>query len=130
MSRAIRSPRMLLAVALLAAIATASCEQRATLPPPEVRNGDPGRGAQLITTYGCGTCHSVPGVAAARGTVGPPLDHMGQRSYIAGKLPNTGDNLQRWIRNPQQIVPGNAMPNLGVTSQDARDIAAYLLNLR
>jgi len=65
----------------------------------------------------------VPG-ADAMGA--PPLDHFYQRSYIAGRLPNTEENLIKWIQIPQQIEPGSAMPNLGVTQDEARDIAAYL----
>jgi cytochrome c1 len=68
-------------------------------------------------------------VNGARGLVGPPLTDFGRRSYIAGVLPNNADNLQHWIRDPQSVVPGNAMPNLGVSAVDARDIAAYLLTI-
>lgn len=98
-------------------------------PPPEVPAGDPERGARLIEQYGCGACHSVPGVRGADGLVGPPLTSFGARSYIAGQLPNNGDNLQRWIRDPQGVEPGTAMPDLGVTGVDAEDIAAYLFTL-
>jgi cytochrome c1 len=56
----------------------------------------------------------------------PPLDHFYARSYIAGRLPNTEENLLKWIQDPQQIEPGTAMPNLGVSEDEARDIAAYL----
>jgi cytochrome c len=83
-------------------------------------------GRSLIAAYGCGSCHSVPGVPGADAMAAPPLDQFYQRSYIAGKLPNIEENLIRWIQDPQAIVPGNAMPNLGVTASEARDIAAYL----
>ncbi len=83
-------------------------------------------GRQLIIKYGCGTCHSIPGVPGANGTIGPPLDHFYKQMYIAGRLTNTEDNLIKWIQNPQQINPGDAMPNMGVTDSDARSIAAYL----
>ncbi|WP_214414011.1 c-type cytochrome [Sphaerisporangium fuscum] len=99
-------------------------------PPPEVRDGDPLRGRLLISRYGCSSCHTVPGVREANGLVGPPLTSFGSRSYIAGLLENNGPNLRRWIRAPQAVVPGNAMPDLGVTEEDARDIAAYLFTLR
>ena len=56
----------------------------------------------------------------------PPLDHFYARSYIAGRLPNTEQNLVNWIQDPQRIEPGTAMPSLGVTQDEARDIAAYL----
>ena len=66
----------------------------ATVPsvaPPEVPGGSPQRGQQLISQYGCGSCHTVPGVRGADGLVGPPLTRMGARAYIAGKLPNNGN---------------------------------------
>jgi cytochrome c len=83
-------------------------------------------GRRLIASYGCGSCHSIPGVAGANAMAGPPLAHFYERSYIAGKLPNTQENLVKWIQDPQQIDPGTAMPNLGVTEDEASDIAAYL----
>ncbi|WP_213452076.1 c-type cytochrome [Rhizomonospora bruguierae] len=98
--------------------------------PPQVPAGDPGRGAGLISQYGCGSCHTVPGVAGADGLVGPPLVRFGSRSYIAGKLVNNGANLQRWIQHPQQVDPGTAMPDLGVNATDAQDIAAYLFTMK
>ena len=62
--------------------------------------------------------------------VGPPLVGWARRTMVAGYLPNTPDQLVRWITAPQSVAPGNAMPNLGVTDRDARDIAAYLYTLR
>jgi len=96
----------------------------------ELTGGDPGRGPAAMRHYGCGACHSIPGVAAARGQVGPLLDHIASRPTLAGELPNTPENLMRWIRDPQGIQPGTAMPTLGVTERDGRDIAAYLYTLR
>jgi cytochrome c2 len=92
--------------------------------------GSPSRGKEIISRYGCESCHSIPGVAGARGQVGPPLDGIASRTYLAGRLPNTPENLLRWIRDPQGIEPGTAMPVLGVTERDGRDIAAYLYTLR
>lgn len=92
--------------------------------------GNPQRGREIIRHYGCDSCHSIPGVVGARGLVGPPLDNIGSRSILAGQLTNTPENLMRWIRDPQSIEPGTAMPMLGVTEQDGRDIAAYLYTLR
>ena len=91
--------------------------------------GDPDRGRDAIRRLGCGSCHHVPGVRDANGRVGPPLDHMASRVYIAGVLPNTAANLFIWIRWPQGVLPKNAMPNLGASESDARDIAAYLYTL-
>ena len=68
--------------------------------------------------------------ALERESAGPPLTRIGDRTYIAGMLRNTPANLVRWIREPQAVIPGNAMPNMGVSEADARDIAAYLYTLR
>jgi cytochrome c len=92
--------------------------------------GAPSRGPALIRSYGCGTCHTVPGVIGANGLVGPPLTGLAQRSYIAGVLPNAPENLVRWIENPKAVDSLTAMPVVGVTPADARDIAAYLYTLR
>ena len=97
---------------------------------PPVTGGDPARGAALIRDYGCGACHQIPGVADADGLVGPPLSNISVRVYLAGMLRNTPDNLMFWLRHPQQVVPGNVMPDMGITAADARDIAAYLYTLR
>jgi len=98
------------------------------VPEPRVPSNDSRvtQGRKLIVNYGCGSCHFIPGIPGADALVAPPLDHFYQRTYIAGVLPNTWENLTKWIQDPQGIVPGNAMPNLGLTESDARNIAAYL----
>ncbi|MBV8962196.1 MAG: c-type cytochrome [Hyphomicrobiales bacterium] len=93
-------------------------------------NGNPVRGAALIRTYGCGGCHDIPSIADAEGNVGPPLTRMASRIYIAGVLRNTPDNMSLWLREPQRVVPGNAMPQMNIPAQDARDITAYLYTLK
>lgn len=122
------SHRLLLCAAALSCVSAAGCG-RSTDASKAKQIGNVSRGAALISWYGCGTCHSVPGVPGANALVGPPLDHFAQRGYVAGMLRNTPDNLIRWIRDPQKIVPGNAMPALGIDEHDARDIAAYLYTL-
>lgn len=128
----LRRVRLLLWPALVAGfLAVPGCSSVPPPSAPQIRGGgDPTRGRQLIAQYGCASCHTVPGAPGANGLVGPPLTRFGARSYIAGELPNNADNLQRWIRNPQSVEPGTAMPNLGVTAPDAKDIAAYLYTLR
>ena len=88
------------------------------------------RGRDALIAYGCGSCHTIPGVPDADATVGPPLSGWANRTYVAGMLPNTPPELVRWITNPQAVVPGNAMPDLGVSDPAARDMAAYLYGLR
>ena len=91
-----------------------------------VPDGDPLVGRALLDDYACVTCHEIPGVRGPEASLGPPLTNWAQREYIAGKLANTPENLIAWIVNPQAIEPGTVMPTLGVTPEEARDIAAYL----
>jgi cytochrome c2 len=91
--------------------------------------GDADRGQRLLAQYHCGTCHTIPGVMAARGKVAVTLESFGVRSYIAGHIPNTDEHLAAWIVDPQALVPGTAMPAMGVSPDDARDMAAYLRGL-
>ena len=93
-------------------------------------SGDIERGRALTRSYGCGSCHTIPGVTGANALVGPPLWGMADRGYIGGVLPNTEAAMRRWIQNPQEVTPRTAMPNLGVTENDAREIAAFLYTLR
>jgi cytochrome c1 len=116
--------RTLIAIALL----VCACRENETA--RELTGGDAERGRALMQQYGCGACHEVKGVRGANGLIGPPLSNIGSRTYLAGQLPNNPDNLIRWIREPQIVEAGTAMPNLNVTQQDARDIAAFLYTLR
>jgi cytochrome c2 len=93
-------------------------------------SGDIRHGMQLIRQNGCGACHQIPGIDDANGFVGPPLNAIGRRIYIAGVQRNTPQAMIAWLQNPQAIVPGNAMPNMGLSEPDARDITAYLYTLR
>jgi cytochrome c len=122
--------RLLWPVLAAGILAVPACTSVPPTSAPEIRGGDPERGRQLLQQYGCNSCHTIPGVRQADGLVGPPLTRFGARSYIAGELPNNADNLQRWIRDPQSVEPGTAMPNLGVSALDARDITAYLYTLK
>ncbi len=88
------------------------------------------RGQRLLTQYQCGSCHAIPGVAAARGIQGPTLEAFGRRSYIAGRIPNRADTLVRWIVQPAALVPDTTMPAMGVSPEQARDMAAYLGSLK
>jgi cytochrome c1 len=122
---------LVLLAGTVGALAASSCRSSPpSTPPPQVTNGDPDLGVEAIQRYGCGSCHVIPGVAGADGKVGPPLTDFSERGFIAGQLPNNADNLITWIEDPQGVEPGTAMPNLDVTEQDARDIAAYLFTLR
>ena len=88
--------------------------------------GDVERGEAMFIQYGCGSCHALKNVRGATGMVGPPLDGIALRVIIGGHLANNPDNMQHWIRDPQQVSPGTAMPDLHVGEGDARDITAFL----
>jgi cytochrome c2 len=45
-------------------------------------SGDAHRGKDLIKNYGCGACHTIPGIYSARGMVGPPLLSFGRTRRI------------------------------------------------
>ena len=87
------------------------------------------RGKALMGQYQCGSCHMISEVPAARGRVSQPLDAWSQRSYIAGRLPNRLDTLAQWIAAPQSLVPGTAMPSMGVSPADAQAMTAFLFSL-
>lgn len=95
-----------------------------------ITGGDPERGKAAINKYGCGGCHTIPGIDGATATVGPPLNNIASRQTLGGHLSNTPDNMKLWIRNPQKIDPKNVMPDMDVTEEDARDITAYLYTLK
>jgi cytochrome c2 len=103
---------------------------QAQSPEPAPRAADPSRGPVAIRQYGCPTCHRIAAIVGANAPVGPPLEGIASRGLIAGMLPNTPENLVRWLREPQKLNPRTAMPDLGVTERDARDIAAYLYTLK
>jgi putative membrane protein len=115
-------------VALL--IGLSSCKQEVERTAAAMTGGEPGRGKKVIQQYGCGTCHTIPGIRGANALVGPSLEQIASRMYIAGVLPNTPENMLRWLQNPPAVDPLTAMPNLGVTEADARDMAGYLYTLR
>jgi mono/diheme cytochrome c family protein len=92
--------------------------------------GDPRRGVLAMQQYACTTCHTIPGMVGAAAHVGPPLAGIGDRKFLGGRLPNSPENMVRWIRHPREISPQSLMPDLGVTEEHARDMAAYLLTLK
>jgi cytochrome c2 len=118
---------VLFLIALIGIVAEYA-EQRASMRmhAEAITGGDSRRGEAMFIQYGCGSCHAVENVRAATGNVGPPLDGIATRVIVAGRLANKPENMERWIRNPQQVSPGTAMPDLNVGETDARDITAFL----
>jgi cytochrome c1 len=119
---------------LLALLAVTGCVRVSDNITPEIRQmtggGSPRRGAYLIHQYGCGGCHTIPGVPGAYGLTGPSLARVANRTYLAGRLMNTPDNMLRWLKDPPAVDSMTDMPNVGLDDRDASHIAAYLYTLR
>jgi cytochrome c len=135
MKREVPIPALLVALGVLltAVVAFSLVDRGRQHPAPPVwpvPDGDPARGRAAIMSYGCGACHQIEGIRSAQGRVGPKLIGFSHQVYVAGVVPNTPENLIHWIQHPQDVNPLTAMPDLRVTEQDARDIAAYLYTLR
>jgi cytochrome c2 len=89
-------------------------------------------GARIIATKPCVGCHVIPGIPGANGQVGPNLGGVASRSKIAGGAVNNSgpEDLEKWILNPPALKPGTAMPNVGLTQDEAASIVAYLETLK
>ncbi|MBP7571741.1 MAG: c-type cytochrome [Acidobacteria bacterium] len=120
-----RRKRCAAAASALALLSLAGCSENAERAASGT-GGEAARGRRAIERYGCGACHTIPGIEGARATIGPSLGDLDKRPQLTGGLANTPDNLVRWVRHPQQVRPGTTMPDLGIGDRDARDIAAYL----
>jgi cytochrome c len=94
-----------------------------------IEGGDVQRGQDLLATYACISCHTIPGVRGPEVYIGPPLTSWSNRVYIAGTVPNTPENLIQWIMDPQSIRPGSSMPSVGAPEEHARDMATYLYTI-
>jgi cytochrome c1 len=123
--------RLVPLVTLACAILASGCASSKAVREAEmITGGNVARGVPAIGKYGCAACHVIPGIETATATVGAPLTQVAVRQYLGGHLTNSPGNMIRWIQHPQLIDPKNVMPELGVTDQDAKDIAAYLYTLR
>lgn len=130
-----QAAKRLIPLVACAVLLVAGCRPRSAAPEEapsaaERRAQSAARGAAVIQAVGCGSCHTVPGIRGAHGVVGPPLFFFGRRTMLAGQWPNTTENLVRWLVNPPALVPATAMPVLGLSDSQARDVAAYLQTLR
>ena len=95
-----------------------------------IGGGNPNRGKEAIERYGCNACHIIPGIPGPKGKLGPPLEHVAARAYIAGRFPNKPETMIKWLQNPPAFDPQTTMPSIGITESDSRDITAYLYTLK
>jgi cytochrome c oxidase subunit 2 len=101
-------------------------QKEPALTPPD---GSPAAaGLQVYRASTCIGCHAVRGVSA--GGVGPDLTHFGSRKTIAGGiLPNTPENLARWVRDSPALKPGSLMPAQKLSDAEVASLVAYLQSL-
>jgi len=107
-----------------------AAQQRPASPPTAANDSAATQGATLYSSLTCVNCHAVQGTAdTAR--VGPDLTHLATRpSLAAERLPNTPQNLRRWLAEPDVVKPGSHMPNLHLSDRNLDLLVAYLLTLR
>ncbi|SDA25103.1 cytochrome c family protein [Sphingomonas sp. NFR15] len=135
MPTSLRLIAALLVAATIAAIASiavlhAQDVAHARTQAEQMTGGSVDRGKLALSHYGCGACHVITGVPDAQGQAGPSLAGIASRATIAGRLANQPDQMVLWLRHPQQVAPGNAMPDQRLSERNAGDIAAYLYTLR
>jgi len=107
--------------------AWAAAQRRPAADPPP---GQPLRGREIFMRSSCAMCHAVDGTSA-QAVRGPNLTHVASRGTLAaGSLPNTPEDLKRWIADPQQIKPGTYMPATQLSSEDMEALVGYLQTLR
>ncbi|MBI5030017.1 MAG: cytochrome c oxidase subunit II [Chloroflexi bacterium] len=89
------------------------------------------KGVETISTVGCQACHTINGVSAMVGKVGPNLTHVASRKQIAsGILDFNAANLHTWLSDPPGVKPGALMPRLPLTSEQIDALVAYLTSLK
>ena len=120
----------LLLLPMLLTVTGAGCESSERHYAEEITRGRADAGKKSIERFGCGSCHRIPGISGADSLVGPSLERIASRVYIAGRLINEPNAMIAWIRDPRHLRSPTAMPVLGVGEQEGRDIAAYLYTLK
>jgi len=97
---------------------------------PAAVSAEVSQGQHIFESTACINCHAVAGTVA-QGRFGPDLTHLMSRDTIAsGVLPNTAENLRRWIRDPNTIKPGCLMPAMGLSDPELDAVTAYMETLR
>lgn len=122
--------QLLLLLLLLFSLAGISCSTVNSRPEPPTWKQQVEHGRGLVIDYGCTSCHEIPGILGVRGSIGPSLEHVASKYYLAGELPNSSENLRRWIQHPHSINANTVMPDMHVTDADAADIDLFLETLK
>jgi cytochrome c oxidase subunit 2 len=87
-------------------------------------------GRDFFFAQTCASCHAVKGTGAVANAA-PDLTHVAGRNQLAaGLVPNTPQDLARWLRDPQQLKPACQMPNFNLDQEQVTQLVAYLEGLR
>jgi len=87
-------------------------------------------GAEFFHRQTCGSCHRIRGTTA-NGDVGPDLTHFASRkTMLSGMMPNTRENLKKWLTDPQSIKPGSLMPRFIYPKDSINVLVDYLSTLQ
>jgi len=102
---------------------------------PGIQGADPEHGRKLYASRGCATCHAFSGAGAP----GPDAAAIRADRSLAGDARALAPDLRftrhrmrsaavaAWIRDPRAIEPHTPMPPTGLSAEEARDIAAFLV---
>lgn len=112
---------------MIATMLLAGCGAQSVPAPVDTERDD--AAAKVLIAANCLGCHQVPGVRGPIGWVGPSLAGIARQQIIAGKYVNSPDTMARWLMHPQAMVPGGAMPEMGLSAAQARTISNYLYTL-
>jgi cytochrome c oxidase subunit 2 len=92
------------------------------------RGAEAFRQVRQPANHSCVACHAIEGISF--GVLGPNLTHLaGRTTLAAGILPNTGDGLTRWLRDPPGEKPGSLMPVIDLSDEEIAALVAYLQSL-
>jgi cytochrome c oxidase subunit 2 len=87
-------------------------------------------GAMMFVRKTCLGCHSIM-ANSNEVHIGPDLSHFGSRQTIlSGMMPNTNENLTRWLQNPQKVKEGALMPDFMLSKDEVKALATYLEGLK
>ena len=95
-------------------------------PKPDVAE----EGKTLFISKACIGCHTIQGMPEAQGTVGPELTHQASNSMIVDVLPNTEENLLKYLKDPAAVKSGALMPPPNLTDGEIEALIAFLRTLK
>ncbi len=99
---------------------------------PEIASGTDSaeKGRSIFIERACVGCHTIQGIPEAQGKVGPELTHQASNSLIVDVLPNTEENLKKYLKDPAAVKPGALMPNQYLLDSEIEALVAFLRTLK